>query len=240
MIVMKVVVVGLAGKLIENKLPEYGLKLNRKTPDVVISFGGDGTALYAERVYPGIPRVLIKHSKVCEKCKLGIHDFSKVLIALKEKKYEIIEEIKVEGVVNNNPKKKLIGLNEIGIHHKLPTKTIRLRVKVNGKIIEDEIIGDGLVIATPYGSTAYFHSITRKKFSKGLGIAFNNPKKRRKNVIVKDNSTIKVDILRGLGWMTADNDERMIPIKEGDVVTVKKAKGKARIIELKGKRRIRV
>ncbi len=235
---MKVVVVGLARKLIEKKLPRYGLKLDKKNPDIVISFGGDGTALYAERVYPRIPRVLIKHSKICEKCKLGAHDFSKVLNALKKKKYKVTEEIKVEGIVNNNPKKKLIGLNEIGIHHKIPTKTIRLTVKVNGKMIEDEVIGDGLVVATPYGSTAYFHSITRRKFSKGLGIAFNNPKKRRKNVIVKDNSVIKIEILRGLGWMTADNNERMIPIKKGDVVTVKKAKGKARIIELKGKRRI--
>jgi len=235
---MKVIVVGLARKLIENRLSEYGLKLDKKNPDVVISFGGDGTALYAERVYPGVPRVLIKHSKICEKCKLGTHDFSKVLNTLKEKKYKIIEEIKVEGIVNNNPKKKLIGLNEIGIHHKTPTKTIRLRVKVNEKIIEDEVIGDGLVVATPYGSTAYFHSITRKKFSKGLGIAFNNPKKKRKGLVVKDNSEIEVDILRGLGWMTADNDERIIPIKKDDVVTVKKTKSKARIIEIKGEKRI--
>ncbi len=235
---MKVAIVGLAKKLIENKLPDYDLKLDKKNPDIVISFGGDGTALYAERVYPGIPRVLIKHSKVCQKCKLGTHDFSEVLKALKEKKYKIIEEIKVDGIVNNSPKKKLIGLNEIGIHHKTPTKTIRLRVKVNGKIIEDVVIGDGLVVSTPYGSTAYFHSISRKTFSKGLGIAFNNPKKKRKNLVVKDNSRVEVDILRGLGWMTADNDERMIPIKKDDVVTVKKTKGKARIIEIKGERRI--
>lgn len=234
MIVMKVAIVGLARKLIENKLPEYGLKKNRKDPDVVISIGGDGTALYAERIYPGIPRVLIRHSKICEKCKVGEHDFSKVLKALKKKKYKVTEEIKVEGIVNNDPKKKLIGLNEVCIHHKIPTKTIRLRVKVNDKIVVNEVIGDGTVVATPYGSTAYFHSITRKKFSKGLGLAFNNPREPVKPLILSDDSVIEVEVLRGRGLVTVDNDERMIPIRKGDVLKVQKAKQKAKIIEIGG------
>ncbi len=175
---MKVAVVGHERKLIEDKLPEFNLELDKENPDVVISFGGDGTALYGERVYPGTPRIMIKHSKACVKCKE--HDFSKVLNTLREKRYQIKDEIKVEVIINNDPKKKLIGLNEVGIHHKIPTKAIRLKIKVNGKIIEDEQISDGFIVATPYGSTAYFYSICRKKFSKGLGIAFKNPKSGRK------------------------------------------------------------
>ena len=230
---MKVAVVGLARKLIENKLPEYGLKLDKKNPDVVISFGGDGTALYAERIYPGVPRIMIRHSKICEKCEIGEHDFSKVLNALKERKYKIIEEIKVEGIVNNDSKKKLIGLNEVSIHHKIPTKTVRLKVKVNGKVIENQIIGDGIVVATPYGSTAYFYSITRKKFNKGIGLAFNNPKEFRKPLILDENSVIEAEVVRGHGLVTADNDERTIPIKNGDLLKIQKSKEKARIIEIK-------
>ena len=229
---MKVAVVGLARKSIENKLSEYGLEPDRKNPDVVISIGGDGTALYAERFYPGIPRVMIRHSKTCVKC--DKHNLSEVLTALKEKKYKIVEEIKVEGVVNDDPKKKLIGLNEIGLHHKIPTKTIRLGIKVNGKIIVDEVIGDGILVATPYGSTAYFHSITRKKFSKGLGLAFNNPKNRMNPLILDDNSLIEAEVLRGYGLVTTDNDERMIPVKTWDVLKVKKSKQKASIIKIKG------
>ncbi len=228
---MKVAVVGLARKLIENKLPEYGLKLDKKNPDVVISIGGDGTALYADRIYPGIPRVMIRHSKTCVKC--DEHDFSELLTALKEKKYKIIDEIKVEGIVNDDRKKELIGLNEIGLHHKIPTKAIRLGIKINGKVIVDEVIGDGILVATPYGSTGYFYSITRKKFSKGLGLAFNNSKKLREPSILSGDSVVEVEVLRGHGLVTADNDEKMIPVKALDVLKVKKSKEKARIIEMR-------
>ncbi len=228
---MKVAVVGLARKIIEDKLPDFGLDLDKKTPDVVISFGGDGSALYGERTYPGIPRVMIRHSKICVKCKE--HDFSEVLNALKERRYMIKDEIKVEVIVNNDLNKRLIGLNEVGIHHKIPTKALRLRIKVNGKIIEDEQISDGFIVATPYGSTAYFYSICRKKFSKGLGIAFKNPRSGKKSMIVGDNSTIEVEILRGFGLVAADNDEKMFEVTNGDKILIKKSKEKARIIEIK-------
>jgi NAD+ kinase len=238
MIVMKAAVVGHARKLIEEKLPEFGLELDEKNPDVVISFGGDGTALYGERVYPGIPRIMIKHSKICMKCKE--HDFSKVLNMLRVKRYNIKNEIKVEVVVNDDPNKKLIGLNEVGIHHKIPTKALRLRIKVNGKIIEEEQISDGLIVASPYGSTAYFYSICRKKFSKGLGIAFKNPKSGRRYMVVNDDSIIEIEVLRGIGLVAADNDEKMFEVMTGDKILIKKAKEKARIIEIREKRRIRV
>lgn len=210
----------------------------KKNPDVVVSFGGDGTSLYGERAYPGVPRIMVRHSKVCAKCKE--HDFSEVLNALREKRYQIKDEIKVEVIVNGDSNKRLIGLNEVGIHHKIPTKALRLKIKVNGKIIENEQISDGLIVATPYGSTAYFYSICRKKFSKGLGIAFKNPKIGKRYMIVDENSMIEIEVLRGFGLVAADNDEKMFDVTVGDKILIKKAKEKARIIEVKGKRMVTV
>jgi NAD+ kinase len=172
------------------------------------------------------------------KCKE--HDFSKVLNTLREKRYSIKDEIKVEVIVNDDPDKRLVGLNEVGIHHKIPTKALRLGIKVNGKIIEGEQISDGLIVATPYGSTAYFYSICRKKFSKGLGIAFKNPKNGRRSMTVDDNSIIEVEVLRGIGLVAADNDEKMFEVTAGDKILIKKAKEKARIIEIKGKGVVKV
>lgn len=233
---MRVAVVGLQRKKVEIELTKEGIKNDRKNPEIVISFGGDGTALYSERVYPGKPKFLIKHSKFCQKCKY--HDYKKVLRLLKKRKYKIVEMIKLEGMVNQNKNKKLVALNEIGVHNRIPTRAIRFQVKINGKFVSKELIGDGLIVSTPFGSSAYFYSITKKTFKKGIGIAFNNIRDRIKPIIVSDKSNIKVKILRDSGLMTSDNSSRMITLKAGDLIEIKRSREKARIVELLGKRRI--
>lgn len=235
---IKVAVVGSDRKVLERELLRSGFKLDRIKPDITISFGGDGSALVAEQLYPGVPRLMIKHSKICKKCKLGgEHDFSDILDKIKHGRYKIVKEMKVAGSVNRNKYKRLVGLNEINIAHTFPTRAIRFDVSVNGRSTAENLIGDGIIVATPYGSTAYFHTITGRRFSKGLGIAFNNVIKKTKPRIVKEDSIIKVKLNRGPALMCADNDTTMIKLKDGDTVSVRKTKEVARIIELAGEKR---
>ncbi|MEM7816858.1 MAG: hypothetical protein QXZ20_03015, partial [Candidatus Aenigmatarchaeota archaeon] len=106
----------------------------------------------------------------------------------------------------------------------------RFYVKINAKKITNELIGDGIVISTPYGSRGYFKSITRKTFEKGIGIAFNNTTKKMKPMIIDDNSIIEILINRGKGVIAFDNNPRLIRIKDRDVIKIKKSEKKARII----------
>lgn len=235
---MRIAVVGHERIILEKELRKAGFVLDRVRPNMTISFGGDGSALVAENLYPGLPRLMIKHSKVCRKCKVGAeHGFSKIFEKLKNGKYRIVEEPKVEGAAGRDKYKWLVGLNEINIAHAFPIRAIRFDVSVNGKTVADDLIGDGVIVATPYGSTAYFRTITGRKFSKGLGIAFNNVVKKAKPRIVRDNSTIKVKVRRGPALMCADNNTTMIRLNDGDTVTVRKARGTAKIIELTGEKR---
>lgn len=224
---MRVAVVGLQRRIIERQMRKFDFKIDRKKPEVVVSFGGDGTLLYAERLYPSVPKLMIRHKSDCIDCSRHYH--SLILRLLAGRKYRTVEKIKLEGVVNG---KKLIGLNEICVQNKIP-QAIRLQVSVDGKKTADYVRGDGLVVATPFGSTAYFYSITYKKFTRGLGIAFNNPAEKMKPIFVNENTVVKVKILRGPGFMCTDNDKRMLPIKTGDVITIKKSSRAAKFIELK-------
>ncbi|MFH0711390.1 MAG: hypothetical protein V1944_02320 [Candidatus Aenigmatarchaeota archaeon] len=223
---MRIVVVGKYKKDVEKEIPKFGLEFS-KHPEIVVSYGGDGTILEAERKFPGIPKIFIKHSEVCINCRHT--NYRNVLKRLQKRKFKIIKQIKVEGLVNG---KKLIGLNEINIVSSKPIYAIRFDAYVNGRLIGRNMIGDGILVSTPFGSRAYFYSITRKSFKKGLGIAFNNLRKRMKPMVVNENSIIKVKILRDGGFMISDNNPKSVKLYAGDEVTIKKSKQLAKIVKL--------
>ena len=232
---MKVIVVGYRKNHFENEIKkEKELELTEYQPDIVIAFGGEGTFLYSEMIYPGIPKVLVRHPSKCKKC--SKHDYKKVIKALVNNQFQVVEFVKIVGSVRG---KKVVGLNDINIHYKPPC-AIRLNVDVGKKTIAKEVISDGVIISTPYGASGYYSSITRKTFDKGLGIAFNNPVTPVKPRVVPEGSVIKVKITRGPGILCADCNQDVISLKTGDVVKIQKHSQYAIILKLKGKTKVRI
>src|SRR3989338_2306884 len=187
---MKLAIVGKQADIIIPSLKKAGFTIVDKNPDMVISFGGDGTSLYADQRYPGVPRVLIRHSKICNTCQ--DHDYTTIIRAIKDKRYIIVSYTKVQALLNGK-KTGLIGLNEIDIHHLVP-HAIRLSLSINGVLMHETVIGDGIIVATPHGSTGYFTSITRKIFGKGLGIAFNNAVNELKPLYINEDDTVEIKV----------------------------------------------
>jgi NAD kinase len=232
---MKLLVIGRRKNFFEKEIrKEKKLILVKNNPEVIVAFGGEGTFLYSEMVYPGIPKLLVYHSSKCKKC--DKHDYNKLIHALAHKKFKTVNFVKIEGLVNG---KKLIGLNEINVHYKPPC-ALRFEVDINNKLVVRECVGDGLVISTPYGSSGYFYSVTRKTFNKGLGVAFNNTVKLIKEKIIPENSVIKVKIVRGPGVMCADCNKKTIPLKTGDIIKIQKHDSRAKILQLGRNRRVRI
>lgn len=199
-----------------------------KNPEFVICVGGDGTFLIAERKFPGMPKAIVRESKICKKS----HNLplETILSLIKSGNYSVENNIKLEVEVNGN---KLVGTNEIILRNKSQITALRFSVLINDKIIVSEIIGDGIVVATPFGSTGYFSSITRKSFEKGIGLCFNNSTAHLEPIILDDNSVVQIKIMRMDGLVSADNNPNMIKVKEGDLITIKKSKDVARLFDFK-------
>ena len=226
-------------------------KTDSRKPDFVVTYGGDGTILYAERLYPGIPKLAFRNHAVCEKCGLSgtpeIHIASqkvycdscleKAIEKIKRGRFEILEFRKVEaqaffkkkGVVRS---KTLVGLNDVQIHNENHFHAVRFDFYLKGRRLHTEVIGDGVVVASVYGSTAYFRAISRKTFSRGFGIAFNNSLVRLKPIFLKGGFRAEARILRRNASLIADNNPEYVSLRKGDRVVFKPSRQKGRIIKL--------
>ncbi len=217
----------------------YGFGYDAVHPDIVISYGGDGTLLHSERRYPGVPKLQLRNSATCKKC--HDHPLERALGLVRQGRYRVESLSKLEARVRlkNGAKRAgppgnptLIALNDIILRNKNLARAIRFSLSVDGKELAPLLIGDGLVVATPFGSAAYYHSITGRSFGKGLGIAFNNLTEAKRPFALPENMTVIVRLLRGPAELAADNERLPATLAEGDIVVVRKAKGDARRILL--------
>ena len=213
-------------------LKRFGYRMVNKKPDLVVAIGGDGTYLHAERVFPGAPKLLIRDSNICLKC--NDESLRRTLKACASRGYRTEGFAKIEGVIEKDRSKSRprAAANDIVIRNRDQTQAIRFAVKVDGKGLGGTLIGDGVVISTPFGGEAYYKAITGRGFRKGIGIAFNNVVGRRKGLVVQENARVVVTLKRGHALVSFDNDPRMAPLHQGERVVVKKAREKARVIRL--------
>lgn len=198
----------------------FDIDIDNNQPDFVITYGGDGTILRAERKYPGIPKITIRKSERGFKCDYTELELEDVLIKIDDGTYKIREEKKLETTFQG---RKYLSLNEVQVHNSSPIKALRFSIYMDSLPLFENIIGDGAVIATPFGSSAYFSSVGGKKFDKGIGIALNNPYNVKSEHIIIDSDfgpEINIKILRDDGLLLFDNDDNIIKTKGGDDIKV--------------------
>jgi NAD+ kinase len=220
------------GKYFEEIIPfleKYKIKLVKDDPEIIITYGGDGTLLEAERLYPNIPKLPIRDTRTAPMC--DRHTVDGIVKAFVDNKLGKYEVLKLTGKINGG-KRELAGINDIFIHNVLRNSAIRYRLWIDNELYLNEVVSDGVGFATPHGSTGYFQSVTNCIFKDGIGIAISNSREHVNHVIVNENSEIKLEILRGPAIMVADNNPNCISMDKGDVLVVSRSTDKAVIYGL--------
>ena len=218
----RIAIVGIETKKIKELkkiIEKQGFLFCEENPSLVVCYGGDGMFLIAERKFPGVLKILLKGSKLSHKgYSISLESFLKFYL----KKEYGIEEIKKlrANFVGVFEQRRLVAVNDVVIRNSLPTEALRFKIKINGKKFGDVFIGDGIVVSTAYGSGGYFSSITKKNFKNGIGLALNNISTKEECLILKSNSIIEVEILRGPGVLVVDNNRDYINLEKGDKVIV--------------------
>jgi NAD+ kinase len=133
-------------------------KANLKKCDVLVAVGGDGTMLFAAHLAVGrqIPIAGINAGRVGFLAEYKLEEISDVLNALSNRTFVTQDRIMLDCSLYLKNKKILSRtvLNEIYLHAHAPERMVNLEVKINNKFLT-EYWADGLMLATPTGSTAY-------------------------------------------------------------------------------------
>lgn len=118
-----------------------------RAADVVVALGGDGTLLRAVHEYPGVPVLGFKLGGLGYLSSVGERDFAAALATLAAGRYRVSERrlLQVGGHA---------ALNDVVLTREMSGHSARLDLEADGKLVT-RYMADGLIFATPTGSTAY-------------------------------------------------------------------------------------
>ncbi|MCL1833879.1 MAG: NAD(+)/NADH kinase [Leptospirales bacterium] len=159
-----------SGKNIKVQLPDY--KILRKegfaefitdekkyltAPDLVIAIGGDGTFLKTARMFleTGSPIFGINRGKLGFLTEFSPNEFEDYLIKIIEGDFTVAERNVMEAAHSKNGhSRSLYFFNDAVISKGAFSRTIQIELHVNGLFLI-KYPGDGLIVSTATGSTAY-------------------------------------------------------------------------------------
>ncbi|MBO4307368.1 MAG: NAD(+)/NADH kinase [Bacteroidales bacterium] len=149
-------------KALEKALSQRGIEVINNWDasqhvDIMISIGGDGTLLNAVHQIGrcGIPVVGINFGHLGFLTTAGREDIDKLADCLKEGRYTIEPRTMLYVTVYADGKiQQLSALNEVYLHRLDTSPLLHTQVEVDNDMVAT-YVADGIIVATPTGSTAY-------------------------------------------------------------------------------------
>jgi NAD+ kinase len=123
--------------------------------DAVVTVGGDGTVLFAQRLVPKVPILGVNLGEKGFLADVKPNEIEQALMKLKAGKLQLVEQDRLAGTAHG--KRLPDALNDVVVFSAITGKTLAAKVAVDGEMAMN-LRGDGVVVSTPTGSTAYAHA----------------------------------------------------------------------------------
>lgn len=203
--------------------------------DLILTVGGDGTALAASHFAGHSPLFCINSAPATSTgffCRAKPDTFRRELKQILTGRRHPVQIPRL-AVYLNGRKLKPYGLNDVLVASKLQGETTRYRIQIGGRkgrCSKEEHKSSGVWIATGAGSTAAIHSAGGKKdspFSKRLQYKVREPCRFPKNHygllggFVKTGETIKIVSEIRQGMVFIDGAKWRYPIPKHGILTVR-------------------
>lgn len=204
--------------------------------EAVIALGGDGTILRAVHEYPGVPILGINLGSLGYLANVEEKDFDSAMKLLAKGLFHISER-RMLSVNGSYP-----ALNDIVIAREQSGHSMRLDLSADGRLVA-HYMADGLIFATPTGSTAYSLAAGGPVLmpdQESMVVTPMNPHALGVRPLVTSDSVHFVVTARS---RTAGNEikigvyadgENVMMLNEGESVEIAKSPKTAKLVELEG------
>lgn len=197
-------------------------------PELIVVLGGDGTILKAAEYTHalGVPLLGFNLGRVGFLAEAEISDIDTVVTSIVERSWSPETRIMIGVAVVRGDAEvySSFAVNEIAVEKVARELMAELRVSVDGSPLM-AWAGDGIVVSTPTGSTAYAFSaggpVIWPTANVLLAVPISAHALFAKPIVVSPESSISVEVLSQAAIATLDG-RRKADLVEGDVVTVTK------------------
>ena len=208
--------------------------------DFLVSLGGDGTLLSLVRRSYGYhkPVVGINAGNLGFLADITIDDVGAFLERLQTGEYRIDDRMMIEGYIRKSSGSKIsfIAFNDVVITSPEPSKMVKVNASIDGERF-NSYTGDGLIISTPTGSTAYnlsaggpiLYPLTQAFI---ITPVLAHSLANQRPLVVPADFSIELDAQKYRAIASIDGQE-VYELEEGDVLYIAGAKKGATLIHRK-------
>ena len=222
---------------------ELVTKKTLKEIDLMLVLGGDGTVLKNARKYEkyDFPIVCINLGRVGALAVAELDDYQTYIDKYLNDDYVVINHLTLECEIAyaNGKNKKFMAFNDVVVHRGSSPKILRVNIAVNNTDFS-EVYTDGLIVATPNGSSAYNLSAGGPLLSISSGCYVITPicpqSRTFSSLVVSKDDIVHLTI--GKNENVGKNQNEVIvdgevkyPVNDSDVVLIKKSTKNLKLIQ---------
>jgi len=209
--------------------------------DLAIVLGGDGTMLSAARNLARyrVPLTGINQGRVGFMTDIALQDMQRSVGAILEGQYGIEERALLEAEITRGGASVLrtLALNEAVVGRGSQGRLIEVEVRINGEYVY-ALRADGLIVATPTGSTAYALSAQGPILQPGVAalalVPLNPHVLSARPVSVSDRSVIEIALLRAVDARAHFDGFALADMAQGDRLVLKRSPDSVRFVHPPG------
>jgi NAD+ kinase len=211
--------------------------------DLAVVVGGDGTMLTAARALlrHHVPLTGVNQGRVGFMTDIGYHDMKKGVESILDGQYSIEERAALEAEVFRGGEivSRAIALNDVVVGRGAEGRMIEFSLAIDGEFVY-KLRGDGVIVATPTGSTAYALSAQGPILHpavEALALVPLNPHTlSARPVSISDRSTIEITLEHAMDGGAHFDGVVRTELRDGDRVVIKRSADAVRFVHPPGYR----